>query len=793
MSQGYNFNANSFVPGSTQVVKSPGTGPGSSPDSSNLKVATLNASRTKSSDGADTPTGKRNGSRRNSNNGNDTGHGLKTGNMNANQHRTSRNNGRGNNNNNNNSNDKGGANRKSKPNGGGGGSRKESRRGGNDLSLSDILQSENRNKRGEISISHLVDLSPGPEHRQSQSGRRRVPGAGSTYSSSYYSDSYYSHSNSYLDKVSYINMTCRFVLDPRLEYKFLLNDPDSHVPMERVLRVICQPATCPICLEAIPEAPRMLECGHLICYPCLFRYLDADKFEVNPSPPRPSAGAASTTGSSGRKNKECPLCFDRIRIEKVKPVTLADVGDDRFDAPKVDGEAILRLMFRPNDSLLSIPRDTVGAKKSDFYDLPLVSEKDISQCSRLVRGSVEYAISEFQREIAELKKSREENRLMYQDDGYWHTEAIKMIQEMIRIYSSESGLEINDKDGITGSAGTTAPTSSANSPISGPSQPSTAASAIHSGQSTPQIHQIGEWQIEGDVPMGSFDSDVKEEVEESISEPIIEESVKNQLSSLSLNEEPVKDIQLANAQSEKFYGRYNDESAFFFYQTGSLESSTKYFLAPLDIRILKKAFGSYSEFPAIIVVKVENILNGTSVNDQLKKRMKYLGHLPTQTPVAFLECDWRDVVPGEVLRSFSKELQLRKKRKQDKEKREDRDQKRIQKEQEEQFRRDLLQESNSPFSYPVGSLGSPPMNAYDDSADPVLAPVPTLPVSPILGSSDSNDGSSSPWGSKTSFAQAASISKAEQDGRIIDELLSEAEQRKGRGGRKKLVLMSNRH
>ncbi|KAJ5405602.1 hypothetical protein N7465_006886 [Penicillium sp. CMV-2018d] len=54
----------------------------------------------------------------------------------------------------------------------------------------------------------------------------------------------------------------------------------------------------------------------------------------------------------------------------------------------------------------------------------------------------------------------------------------------------------------------------------------------------------------------------------------------------------------------------------------------QFYLSSLDIRILKAAFGEYSLFPATILPRVEHISTGHIVDDELRKRVKYLGHLP---------------------------------------------------------------------------------------------------------------------------------------------------------------------
>ncbi|KAH7030752.1 uncharacterized protein B0I36DRAFT_322381 [Microdochium trichocladiopsis] len=97
------------------------------------------------------------------------------------------------------------------------------------------------------------------------------------------------------------------------------------------------------------------------------------------------------------------------------------------------------------------------------------------------------------------------------------------------------------------------------------------------------------------------------------------------------------------------------------------------YLAPLDIRILKTKFGDFSNFPTTLLPRVEHISTGHVVDDFLRKRAKYLGHLPQGCVVSFLECDWAEIVPPEILETFAGELERRRKSHRDKTAQEDRE------------------------------------------------------------------------------------------------------------------------
>ncbi|KAF4504023.1 hypothetical protein G6O67_008644 [Ophiocordyceps sinensis] len=110
------------------------------------------------------------------------------------------------------------------------------------------------------------------------------------------------------------------------------------------------------------------------------------------------------------------------------------------------------------------------------------------------------------------------------------------------------------------------------------------------------------------------------------------------------------------------------QADFYFYS-----SPPHLYLSPLDIRILKTKYGAFSNFPSTLLPRVEHISTGHVVDDALRKRAKYLDHLPRGCVISFLECDWTDIVPAETLESFSSEIERRRKRNRDKATQEERE------------------------------------------------------------------------------------------------------------------------
>lgn len=97
------------------------------------------------------------------------------------------------------------------------------------------------------------------------------------------------------------------------------------------------------------------------------------------------------------------------------------------------------------------------------------------------------------------------------------------------------------------------------------------------------------------------------------------------------------------------------------------------YLSPLDIRILKTKFETFSSFPATLLPRVEHISTGHVVDDTLRKRARYLGHLPYGCVISFLECDWTDIIPADILATFAGEIERRRNRNREKNAQEERE------------------------------------------------------------------------------------------------------------------------
>lgn len=220
--------------------------------------------------------------------------------------------------------------------------------------------------------------------------------------------------------------------------------------------------------------------------------------------------------------------------------------------------------------------------------------------------------------------------------------------------------------------------------------------------------------------------------------------------------------------------------SYYYYQAAS---GLPIFLHPLDIRILLSHFKSYPAFPDEITVRVEAHSEGT-VNDDLRKRWKYLAHFPEGADVVFIEADLEAVVGVEGLASFEGALKQRRARRRDKGKKDDKAKVKAEERDKERlaqtFDHDTL-DSRVRFEPPVSPADFPSVPEESTTpARPVNVPTP-----------------SGAWGNR-SFASALHPSATDHprqrqqqpphaaehddDDDGLDAFLHELEQRSNRGG-----------
>ncbi|KAJ5738094.1 hypothetical protein N7493_001249 [Penicillium malachiteum] len=571
-----------------------------------------------------------------------------------------------------------------------------------EYSESAVMKSTN-SRKGQTSITHLMNFSlpPRPQYQPPPRNTRRYNnwGAGSGHHA--------------VDKARYVHANYRFIVSPDRNYHAQAANADVHLDWASVLQVLVsaqtQAASCPICLST-PVAPRMARCGHIFCLPCLIRYMHSSEEENSLPEKRP-------------RWKKCPICWDSIYSSETRPVRW--FRGQEGDLPFEGGDVVLRLVKRETGSTLALPRDgaeTLGKGE----DIPWYHVAEVADYARIMKGGEDYMISQYDGEIEDLRRQEVEDELLFGDENTWTRKAISSINaakasvngignppDLQRHLASSKSINQPTAETVATPAGSDAPNDPFPEQVPGPVIDSSSAGSA----TTP-----------GDT--------------EQLSEAMSNVQLKSESSSKSHQKSKGKEAQGSHPSDEPYY----------FYQ-----ALPQFYLSSLDIRILKAAFNEYASFPATILPRVEHISTGHIVDDELRKRFKYLAHLPYGCEVNFLECDWRDVVVPEVLANFRTETDRRRKRNREKEAREEKD--RIRAEKEEDDKRWAAARRKRPS---IGSASDAPFSAHDflplSSNDPAAFDAGASSASPPRASSQFGalaTPSSSPPGTRTVWGTTA--------------------------------------
>ncbi|KAJ2972794.1 hypothetical protein NUW58_g9109 [Xylaria curta] len=479
-------------------------------------------------------------------------------------------------------------------------------------------------RRGQTSITHLLNYSIPSRHYQDASQELPAVTLHGALAPAI---------TPWIRPGSFVHANYRFVVSPTGNYSSQAVDADKHLDWSDVLQIIAssksQTTSCPICF-CDPVAPRMARCGHIFCLPCLMRFMNS----TNDDEPSPRKEA---------RWKKCPICEDTFRLAEVRPVRFYEGQENPL--PGVGEDVVLRLMVREAGSILALP-DEGGSDVANLgEDVPWHFAASVLDYARIMKGTNEYVIEQFEREMEDLQRQAQEDELHYGvEEGDWPHRAIRAI--------NTAKEKVNDQKQEAGS------------------MPASAA------------------------------------------------------------------LKAKHPAKQKFH----------FY-----EAPPHLYLSALDIRILKTKFGDFSNFPSTLLPRVEHISTGHVVDDALRKRAKYLAHLPQGCVVSFLECDWTDIVPSEILETFSSDLERRRKAHRDKAAQEERE--RIQAERLEaaaigRTTRRHFDNLNGDSSEPT-----PVMNAED--FQPLGPSAGTSPPTPRPGFEQLADMSTSPTTSRTVWGTPA--------------------------------------
>lgn len=417
--------------------------------------------------------------------------------------------------------------------------------------------------------------------------------------------------------------------------------------------------------------------------------------------------------------KKCPICWDTVYISDIRPVGWYR---GQTDTPTEGGDVVLRLVMRHPRSTLALPRDGVEKTLGLDDDIPWYHVAEVPDYARIMKGGEDYMISQYDNEIQDLLRQAQEDELLFGDDSTWTRKAVAAIRE-----AKEKVKDIGNPPIPPRQPPERRPTRipiKFEQPPDGVPEMYKIRHATKPGQTLPNnVHTPSNPPTTARNTFPNHDQ--LDDVSVAISKLEVNQTLEMQ------NQRTHSNL---SAQS-KTAGKARDASGaphppdhpFYFYQ-----ALPHFYLSSLDIRILKAAFGDYSQFPSTILPRIERISTGHIVDEDLRKRTKYLGHLPYGCEVSFLECDWRDLVGSDVLQQFSGDIERRRKRNREKAAQEEKERIRAEKNEEEQRwasarrKRPSVSAADRPFSendfQPLGFEASSSAPGFDPTMSSASPP-----------------------------------------------------------------------
>lgn len=332
---------------------------------------------------------------------------------------------------------------------------------------------------------------------------------------------------------------------------------------------------------------------------------------------------------------------------------------------------VLRLIKRQPGSTLALPRDGAETPEQE-EEIPWYFAAEVMDYARMMKGSEEYMNEQYDDEVEKLLQQEKEDEIMFGEETRWTKKAVSAIREA---KEKTKGL---------------------GNPPTAPQQPNERRARRPPAEfhgDVPDHYLVRHAATSGQSLSGNMIAVQRAQSESSLDQSRASAStipdddrtsqvipLRDSTVSTGAHSKPA-----ASYPEQPLVSRYRErlgapspnhlnDSPYYFY-----EALLHYYLSPLDIRILKAAFGEFASFPATILPRVERVSTGHIVDDDLRRRAKYLAHLPQGCEVEFLECNWTDVVPADILEGFGPEIDRRRKKNWEKEAREEKERARAEK------------------------------------------------------------------------------------------------------------------
>jgi len=555
-----------------------------------------------------------------------------------------------------------------------------------------------RNKRGEVELTHLVNFT--------------FPTRQTNNHTTHYRKKKVSYEP--FSKQRFINSNYQFILKSDKNYEKYLNDPDAFIEWDNIKQVIIPTSEiplCPICLNK-PIVGKVTSCGHCFCYPCILHYLKVDSKDKYKSCPlcQEIITERSLKYVKFREvekikvdpNKRVEFKLMKRKMDTSLAIPKTSKIDNILKIPKpnqidllpfaklfyasssyIKNEIILPAYNNLQTYLHEVELEEQAARLSNII---IVSEIPYIQMAlnKIVEESKTYP--DISIEAALKLLSQEEKKEIFKDtyaskiagpnkaksdenDTPKKSKASeeKIIEDkesnIIKQWSNELSLEEKRYQEKIEKEGGFEP---AFSDDENDNNNKTKFKNMKTNNNDNNNDFDGQFILNNNNFYQSISQEINNEKNEEKNDDNGDEGRRSNEKKKKGKEEEEEEVN-DNEKKESTFNQTipsnneHNDNVYYFYQ---MADGQHYYLHPLCNKILKYEYGEYAQFPETLSCRLLSLEEST-INEDMRKRFKYLSHLPLSCDIVLCEIYLNDIVSHDTFKKFKPEItQLSKKRQQ---------------------------------------------------------------------------------------------------------------------------------
>lgn len=434
------------------------------------------------------------------------------------------------------------------------------------------------------------------------------------------------------NKEQYLQANYQFVVKDDGDYSIHSVDPDVLVDWDAIelIRVFGHEVTpCPICLEQ-PIAAKMTRCGHIYCWPCILHYL-----------------------ALGEQTwRKCPICYEAVHEKDLK-----STRTEKVPSYAVGQTITMQLMKKERGTIYAMPKSLWEKREGIMMRI----NDDARKCSGMKiltadGGYIKSQITDVERSELERKnREAETSEVAFIDSALHHLKARE--ENLMRRHSSSSSVS----EPLPQSEISSPPPTQVFTPTQNVTQYACAFADEEVTESWPDV------EAETDTSTDICSDDMAGVDQAGANQAGVDQAGADQAGVESLMpddalplEEAAENLEIPHLDGDT---PRHINNAFYFYQA---EDGQRIFLHALNARCLVKEYGGLEHGPQTITAKIVE-MESVFMTEELRKRLRYLSHLPLTSEFQVAELDLRPpVISRDTLTCFADDIEYRKRLRQKK-------------------------------------------------------------------------------------------------------------------------------